>query len=108
LETEGLTLIGVALGVLFAAGLGLYAFLISTATPLHPNPQDVPSVTHAAPLPTWADAVERGRQLARAGLVDQNLPGLSVAHVVRGHEVDCVEHRAGLRNGFRYFGGAQA
>ena len=57
---------------------------MATATPLHPNPQDVPSVTHAAPSPKWADAVEQGRQLARAGLVEQNLPGLSVAVGVGG------------------------
>jgi CubicO group peptidase (beta-lactamase class C family) len=74
-----LAAIGLALGVLFATGLGLYSFLNSMATPLHPNPQDVRSVTHATPLQEWADAVERGRQLARAGLVEQNLPGLSVA-----------------------------
>jgi serine beta-lactamase-like protein LACTB, mitochondrial len=51
----------------------------ATATPLHPNPQDLPSVTHSAPLPKWADAVELGRQIVRAGLAEQNLPGLSVA-----------------------------
>lgn len=78
-KTTGLAVIGVALGVLFAAGLGLYTFLTSTATPLHPSAQDAPSVTHMSPLREWAAAVERGRQLARAGLVDQNLPGLSVA-----------------------------
>ena len=55
-----------------------------TATPLHSNPHDVPSVTHAAPSQKWADAVEQGRQIARAGLVEQNLPGLSVAVGVAG------------------------
>ncbi len=70
--------IGVASGVLFAAGLGLYSYLTSTAT-LHPNPQDVPSVTEAPPTPGWADAAEQGRQIARTSLVEQNLPGLSVA-----------------------------
>ncbi len=56
----------------------------ATATPLHPNPQDVPSVTHSAPSPKWADAVEQGRQIVRAGLTEQNLPGLSVAVGVGG------------------------
>ena len=51
----------------------------ATATPLHPNPQDVPSVTRSAPSPEWADAVEQGRQIVRAGLTEQNLPGVSVA-----------------------------
>ena len=74
-----LALVGVFLGVLFAAGLGVYSFLNATATPLHPNPQDVPSVTHAAPSQEWSGAVAWARQLARADLVEQNLPGLSVA-----------------------------
>jgi hypothetical protein len=59
--------------------LGLWGFMRATATPLHPNPQDVPSVTHLTPLPKWAGAVAQGRQIVRAGLVEQNLPGLSVA-----------------------------
>ena len=84
-----LAAIGVALGVLFAAGLGVYSFL-NAIPPLHPNPQDVPSVTHAAPLPKWAGAVEQGRQIARASLVEQNLPGLSVA-VGAGGEIVWAE-----------------
>jgi serine beta-lactamase-like protein LACTB len=88
-KQTSLTVIGVALGVLFAVGLGFYAFLMSTA-PLHPNQQDVPSVTHATPLQQWAGAVEQGRQLARAGLVEQNLPGLSVA-VGAGGEIAWAE-----------------
>ena len=67
------------MGLLVAAGLGLYQYIIATSIPLHPNPQDVPAVTRSAPLRQWADAVERGRQLARAGVTEQNLPGLSVA-----------------------------
>ena len=74
-----LALIVGAVGLLFAAILGLWTFASATATPLHPNPQEVPSVTRAAPLPKWADAVEQGRQIVRAGLIEQNLPGLSVA-----------------------------
>jgi CubicO group peptidase (beta-lactamase class C family) len=52
---------------------------MSVSTKLHPNPQDVPSVTLAVPAAKWGAAVERGRQFARDGLVKQNLPGLSVA-----------------------------
>ena len=74
-----LALIVGAVGLLFAAILGIWTFASATATPLHPNPQEVPSVTRAAPLPKWADAVEQGRQIVRAGLIEQNLPGLSVA-----------------------------
>jgi serine beta-lactamase-like protein LACTB len=82
-----LALIVLAVGLLVAAVLGLFAYMSTTATPLHPNPQDVPSVTHSAPLPKWTDAVERGRQIARAGLTGQNLPGLSVAVSVGGEIV---------------------
>lgn len=82
-----LTLIFEAVGVLFAAGLGLYAFLRAMETPLYPNPQDVPSVQDAAPVQQWAGAVEQARQLARASLVEQNLPGLSVAVGVGGELV---------------------
>ena len=78
-KQKGLALIGLALGGLFAVGLGLYSYLIATSTPLHPNAQAVPSVTHVAPSQKWAEAVEQGRHIARASLVEQNLPGLSVA-----------------------------
>ena len=74
-----LALFVAAVGLLLAAILGLWAYTSATATPLHPNPQDVPSVTHSAPLPKWADAVAQARQIVRAGLTEQNLPGLSVA-----------------------------
>lgn len=47
-------------------------------------------MTLAAPLPKWADAVERGRQIVRAGLTEQNLPGISVAVGV-GQEIVWAE-----------------
>lgn len=77
----------VAVGLLLTAIGGLWAFMSSTATPLHPNQQDLPSITHRAPLPKWADAVEQGRQIVRAGLTEQNLPGMSVAVGVDGNLV---------------------
>lgn len=77
-----LALIVVAVGLIPVAILGLWGYM-STTPPLHPNPPDVPSVTHSAPLPKRADAVEQGRQVVRAGLIEQNLPGLSVAVGVR-------------------------
>ena len=70
-----LALAVVAVGLLIAA---VFVLLMATAQ-IHSNPEDVPSNTHATPSPAWADAVERGRQIARAGVVDQNLAGLSVA-----------------------------
>jgi CubicO group peptidase (beta-lactamase class C family) len=74
-----LALAVVAVGLLIAAILGLFAYMSATATPLHPNAQDVPSVTQAAPSNKWSGAVERARQLVRAAITEQNLPGLSVA-----------------------------
>jgi CubicO group peptidase (beta-lactamase class C family) len=76
-----------AVGLLITFILGLWLFMSATATPLHPDPQKVPSVAGSAPLPKWATAVEQGRQIARAGLIDQNLPGLSVAVGVGGDVV---------------------
>ncbi len=80
-------LIVVAVGLVIAAFLGLFAYISATATPLHPNPLDVPSVTRSAASPQWADAVTRGRETVRAALTQQNLPGLSVAVGVGGDVV---------------------
>jgi len=55
-----------------------------TAKPLHANPQDVPSVPSSALLPAWANAIDQGRQIVRASLTEQNLPGLSVAVAIGG------------------------
>src|SRR5688500_17380991 len=65
--------------LLFAFVMALFAYMTATKTPLHPDPKAVPSVTHSAPLPKWAAAVEQSRQLVRASLIEQKLPGLSVA-----------------------------
>jgi CubicO group peptidase (beta-lactamase class C family) len=82
-----LALIVAAVGVLIAAILGLFAYMSATATPLHPDPQSVPTVTRSDPSRKWAGAVERGRQIMRAGLTEQNLPGLSVAVGIGGEMV---------------------
>jgi CubicO group peptidase (beta-lactamase class C family) len=72
-------LIVLAVGGLLMAILGLFMYVGVTSEPLHPEPQAVPSVTRPDPSRKWTDAVERGRQIMRAGLAEQNLPGLSVA-----------------------------
>jgi len=76
-ETLG-ALVVLAVGLVAAAVLGLWGYM-STTPPLHPKPQDVPSVTVSAPLPRWGAAVEQGRQIVRAALTEHSLPGLSVA-----------------------------
>ena len=79
-----LALIVGAIGLPLAAILGLWTYKSVSAPILHPDPQQVRSVTHADPSRKWTDAVERGRQIMRAGLTQQNLPGLSVAVGVDG------------------------
>jgi CubicO group peptidase (beta-lactamase class C family) len=59
--------------------VGLFVYMNAAARPLHPDPQGVPSVTQASPSRQWSDAVNQSRQLVRASLTAQNLPGLSVA-----------------------------
>src|SRR6187549_499853 len=81
---KALTVIGVGVFVVLLAAVGIYTFVIAVSTKLHPNPKDVPSVALAAPSPRWAAAVEQARRSARAGLVTQNLPGLSVAVGIGG------------------------
>ncbi len=69
----------VAVGVVVAA---LAAFLIHgvvVTAPLFAQPQEVPSVVDPAPSPHYASAVERARRIVRAAIVEQNLPGVSVA-----------------------------
>jgi serine beta-lactamase-like protein LACTB len=73
--------------ILFVAGLFLFA---AATPPIHPNPQDVPSRAQSLPSGEWVDRVEQGRQIARAGLIEQNLPGLSVA-VGTGGEIVWAE-----------------
>jgi serine beta-lactamase-like protein LACTB, mitochondrial len=81
----GLLVLGIG-GVILAVA-GLWIYVSATATPIHPNPQDVPSQAGAVPSHQWTDAVERGRQIMRAGLSEQNLPGVSVAVGVDGEIV---------------------
>jgi serine beta-lactamase-like protein LACTB len=82
-QNLALLIVLVVLGLPAAMG-GLWMFLRATAKRLHPSPADVPSAPRSAPLPKWADAIERGRQVIRAGISEQNLPGLSVAVGVGG------------------------
>lgn len=62
----------------------LWVCVSVTARPVHPNPESVPTATHSAALPKWAGAVEQARKIVRAGVAEQNLPGLSVAVGIDG------------------------
>src|SRR5436190_6270512 len=58
---------------------GLFLYVNATATPIHPEPNGMPSSPSAAPAAKWSSAAEQARQAARAAASKQNLPGLSVA-----------------------------
>lgn len=75
-------LVGAGL-LIFGIG-GLWTYMGATAKRLHPDPSQVPAAVNTAPVGVWAGAVERGRQVVRASLAEQNLPGVSVAVGVGG------------------------
>jgi hypothetical protein len=68
-----------AVGVLIAAFAAFLTHAVTVAAPLFAQPPDVPSVIDSAPSPQYAAAVQRARDLVRAAVLEQNLPGVSVA-----------------------------
>jgi serine beta-lactamase-like protein LACTB, mitochondrial len=66
-------------GLLLVAIPVLWVYVSITAKPLHPNPANVPTVAHSTPSPKSARAVTKARQIVLAHLIEENLPGLSVA-----------------------------
>ena len=82
-----LTLAALGVGGVLLAIAGLWVYVSATATPLHPNPLEVPSSSLALPAQTWADAIEHARQSVRAHVSEKNLPGLSAAVGVNGQVV---------------------
>jgi Beta-lactamase len=67
------------LGVVVAALVAVLTHGIVVTAPLFPQAQEVPSVVDSAPSPPYAAAVERAQALLREAVLDQNLPGVSVA-----------------------------
>lgn len=76
-----------AIGLVPTAILGLFVYTWATATPLHRDLAGVPTAAASAPAASWVGPAEEGRQLVRAALVEQNLPGVSVAVGVGGEIV---------------------
>ncbi len=68
-----------AAGVLMVALAAFLTHAVTVAAPLFAQPPDVPSVSESEPSPQWAPAVERARSMVRAAIVEQNLPGVSIA-----------------------------
>ena len=75
------------LAVLFAAAIvlagGAALYFVFTMR-VHSDPAAVPSTSAGAPAGRHAGAVEEARRLARSLVVDENLPGLSVAVALDG------------------------
>ncbi len=68
-----------AVGVVVAAFAAFLTHGVVVTAPLFPQSQEVPSVVNSAPAPQYAAAMERARELVRAAVLEQNLPGVSVA-----------------------------
>jgi hypothetical protein len=66
-------------GVLIAAFAALLTHGVTVAAPLFAQPPDVPSVSEAVPSRQWAAALDRARPMVRTAIVEQNLPGVSIA-----------------------------
>jgi CubicO group peptidase (beta-lactamase class C family) len=66
-------------GVIVAASAALLIHRAVVTRPLFAESQTVPSVADQVSSPQYAAAVERARGLARAAVMEQNLPGVSVA-----------------------------
>ena len=73
-----------AVGVLTAAFAAFLTHAVTVAAPLFAQPPDVPSVSESAPSPQWAAATDRARPMVRAAIVEQNLPGVSIAVGIGG------------------------
>jgi hypothetical protein len=68
-----------AVGVVVAAFAAFLTPGVTVTAALFPQPQDVPSVVGQAPPPQHSAAVERARAIVRTAVLEQNLPGVSVA-----------------------------
>jgi hypothetical protein len=68
-----------AVGALIAAFAAFLIHSIKIEAPLFAQAPGVPSVSASAPSPQLAAAVDRARPMVRAAIVEQNLPGVSIA-----------------------------
>ena len=73
------TLALIALGLALAVFAAVLTRGIRAAAPLFAQPTDVPAVSGPAPAPQLAAAVDRARSMVRAAIVEQHLPGVSIA-----------------------------
>jgi hypothetical protein len=66
-------------GVAIATFAVLLTYGVAVSAPLFAQSQQVPSVAGPATSPQYAAAIDRARELVRAAVSAQNLPGVSVA-----------------------------
>lgn len=76
-----IAVIVVAVGLFMAALGGLWVFMSATP-PLHPDATAVTSVAGSGSPERWAAATVQAREIVRASVAEQNLPGASVAVAV--------------------------
>ena len=73
-----------AVGILVAAFAAFLTYAVTAAAPLFGQPPAVPSVGEPTPSPESAITIDRARTMVRAAIVEQNLPGVSIAVGMRG------------------------
>jgi len=69
----------IAGGIALTVALALSRYVYDNDKALHPDLQKISAVVGVRPAPMWAGAVKQSRMIARQGLAQQNVPGLSVA-----------------------------
>ena len=74
----------VAVGALMAAFAAFLIHSIKIEAPLFAQAPGVPSVSASAPSRQLAAAVDRARPMVRAAIMEQNLPGVSIAVGIGG------------------------
>jgi hypothetical protein len=68
-----------AIGVVVAAAAAFLIHGVVVTGPLFAQSQAVPSAVAAAPSPQYTAAVNRAREVVRSAVLEENLPGVSVA-----------------------------
>lgn len=75
-----------AVGIVVAAVAAFLIHRFVVTAPLFPQ-SHVPAVVDSPPSPQYAAAAERSRELVRSAILEQNLPGMSVAAGAGGNVV---------------------
>ena len=81
------SLILLGVGLLAVGVPGLFVYMRATASKVHPDSQEIPSVMDSAPPAKWAGAAEQVRKMVRTSISENNLAGLSIAVGIDGEIV---------------------